>query len=57
MTGGDPAGGLSEARFCSLFFKCPECFDFMTWDVARYHDCGFDAVKNWGASDWESDGY
>lgn len=39
LASGDPAGGLSEAQFCSLFFKCPDCFFFMTLGLARYHDC------------------
>lgn len=39
LTCGDPAGGVSETQFCSLFSMCPRCLIFMTWDAARFHVC------------------
>lgn len=52
VTNGDPTGGIAKEHFCSLFGRCPYCFAFMTWDVARHHSCRFDdALANWGASD------
>lgn len=49
----DPAGGVPEALFCSLFSTCPDCHFFMTWDASRFHDC-FDSLHaevNSGESD------
>lgn len=57
VTSGDHTGGISEAQFCALFSRCPHCFLFMTWDAARFHDCIFDAVENWGASDLEEESH
>lgn len=50
LTCGDPAGGVSETQFCSLFSMCPHCLVFMTWDAARFHTC-FEEEETWGTSD------
>lgn len=49
LTCGNPAGGVSETRFCSLFSMCPRCLIFMTWDAARFHEC-FEGEENLEAS-------